>query len=120
MSVIYKKATTREQVIKYIRDLDIYHIKKHGTVLVLPFTDKETKKLIVKELKRHITTIEVLSCFRVMTFKRDFFFYWEYNRKRNLLFFICPKSSMNQIILILFSFAYWLIHTLTHRLPFHK
>ena len=52
MSVIYKKATTREQVIKYIRDLDIYHIKKHGTVLVLPFTDKETKKLIVKELKR--------------------------------------------------------------------
>ena len=34
MSVIYKKATTREQVIKYIRDLDIYHIKKHGTVLV--------------------------------------------------------------------------------------
>ena len=52
MSVIYKKATTREQVIKYIRDLDIYHIKKHGTVLVLPFTDIETKKLIVKELKR--------------------------------------------------------------------
>lgn len=52
MSVIYKKATTREQFIKYIRDLDIYHIKKHGTVLVLPFTDKETKKLIVKELKR--------------------------------------------------------------------
>ena len=52
MSVIYKKATTREQVIKYIRDLDIYHIKKHGTVLVLPFTDKENKKLIVKELKR--------------------------------------------------------------------
>ena len=52
MSVIYKKATTREQVIKYIRDLDIYHIKKHGTVLVLPFTYKETKKLIVKELKR--------------------------------------------------------------------
>ena len=28
MSVIYKKATTREQVIKYIRDLDIYHIKE--------------------------------------------------------------------------------------------
>lgn len=52
MSVIYKKATTREQVIKYIRELDINHIKNYGTVLVLPYTDKETKKIIVKELKR--------------------------------------------------------------------
>ena len=52
MNVIYKKPTTREQVIKYISDFYIFHIKKHVTVLVLPFTDIETKKLIVKELKR--------------------------------------------------------------------
>lgn len=52
MSATYKKATTIEQVIKYIRELDIDYIRNHGTVLVLPFLDKVTKKIIVKELKR--------------------------------------------------------------------
>lgn len=52
MSTTYKKATTREQVIKYIRELNVDHVRNHGTVLVLPFIDKETKKVIVKELKR--------------------------------------------------------------------
>ena len=51
MSATYKKATTRDQIIKYIRELDVDHVRNHGTVLVLPFIDKETKKIIVKELK---------------------------------------------------------------------
>ena len=52
MSVTYKKATTKEQIIKYLRDLDIEYIKQHGTTIVLPIIDNQTKKIIIRELKR--------------------------------------------------------------------
>lgn len=52
MSVTYRKATSKEQIIKYLRDLDIEYIKEHGTTLILPIIDNQTKKIIVNELKK--------------------------------------------------------------------
>lgn len=52
MCTTYRKATTREQVIKYIRELDLDQVRDQGAILVLPFIDKETKKIIVKKLKK--------------------------------------------------------------------
>lgn len=47
MSITYKKAATKEQIIKYLRDLDINYIKQHGTTIVLPIIDNQTKKSLL-------------------------------------------------------------------------
>ena len=52
MAVTYRKATSIEELIKAIHDMDIEYVRENGTSLVVPLLDKKTRKIIVKELKK--------------------------------------------------------------------
>lgn len=52
MEVKYNKVTSKEEIIAYIRSMDIEDIRNNGKKLVIPMVEKEIMKLIVRELKK--------------------------------------------------------------------
>ena len=50
--ITYKKARTKEEIIKSIHEMDLEYVKEYGTSIVIPFIDKKTRKIIEKELKK--------------------------------------------------------------------
>lgn len=52
MAVTYRKATSIKELITAIHSMDIEYVSKYGTCLVVPFLDKKTRKIIIRELKK--------------------------------------------------------------------
>ena len=50
--ITYKKATTKEEIIKTIHEMDLEYVREYGTSIVIPFVDKKTRKIIERELKK--------------------------------------------------------------------
>ena len=50
--ITYKKATTKEEIIKTIHEMDLEYVREYGTSIVIPFVDKKTRKIIERELTK--------------------------------------------------------------------